>query len=316
MIELEDKPKELEVKKEPMESITLGRHYNDERDTFNKMEEEHPRKHKQDHRKRDPHKPQYEPELLVGLVHPFVQQTNKFIASKLGRELSENSLSEKYLDFLELTKPFKIIKTLFLYKIGKPYQVEKGAEIQFNDGFTSWRTYRSFLNQGLIVYFYQAVLYIEELKQTVYVIIPEDNEEMILFHTDIKKLFNFVLNLIMTKQKDIMHYVKYKKTSKASSFVTISNEVLKKDIYTLMTIEKDSDILLQKLYSRFTESKKISEFDRVFTENAFVDNAIAAADKIVKNALKNLNINKDLSLGDILFGLHHPKVAVMLKIVK
>ena len=279
----------------------------------NSMDIEQPKKL---YKKKDAIKSQSDPLLLFGVTHPLIEQTNRFIASMLKEDTSPKVVASKYIDYLELREPFKIIKNFYIYKMGMPYSIEKSSELQFNNGFASWRLYKSFLNKGVLVYFYQAILYLEQVKQTVYVIIPEDHEEMVLFHNDLGKLFRFISKLISEKQKDVMHFLKYKKSSKKNAFVNVSNDLLRRDILNLLMIEPDFDILLQKMYERFGEQKKISdEYDKHFVDITSVESTIQVIESMVRKKLKELEINRDLSLGEILFGLFNPKTDLLLKIL-
>lgn len=128
-----------------------------------------------------------------GLTQTQVIKSNEFFKK------NHNLKFEKFNDYLELRKPYKISKNFYLMKIGMPYikqnlkktssnvmeiddneSEEQGispeeGELCYNNGFVSLKLQKSCINAEMLVYYYQSVMYIKEVNQTVFIIIPADN---------------------------------------------------------------------------------------------------------------------------------------------
>ena len=318
------------------------------------------------------------PYVLFGVAHPTVQANNKFIMQMLEKSNKhENIIQEKYIDYLELKKPFKIIKNFYIVKLGSPYyiqlesgvlntslnsnqtgdnqivssnfsssimeiqtqksnnssnymdieaseltsnkeQVQFNKELQFNNGFASIRLMKSLINKGFLTYYYQSILYIKELNRIVYVIIPEDNEDLLLFHVDIGKLCSFTKKKIEMKQDNSNYYVKYKKQNKKYCFSMINHLFIIDKILILYKHESNFDMLLEKIYDTIVEGKKYEKdvISKLYYNIFANDNTMELLEILFHNKLKEYQINVAMDIGDFFFGFKHPKIQTLLQIAR
>ena len=60
---------------------------------------------------------------------------------------------------------------------------------------------KSFLNKGIMIKYFQFMIFIEKLNNFYYGIIPEDNKNIILYHVNPNYLYEFIINKINLMQK-------------------------------------------------------------------------------------------------------------------
>jgi len=256
-----------------------------------------------------------------GITHPVVQSHIAFIKSFFkGKMCYEDTFQEHCIDFLELIKPFKITKGFYICKMGLPFLTKSKQMIRtdgimdFYDGFVSQRKYASFINPGILVYFYQTILYIKEIGQMIFVVIPEDREDILLFHTNPVKLLEYVFLRIKQTKPATSSYRKYKSQKKEFRFPDVCAITLKKRILSLAKLESNFDVLLEKLgqYQNLTSELPIqdpfySKAIKLMTQDSIYD----ILENLFKTKIKTFNLRSKTKLEDFLFCLCHPKVSLL-----
>ena len=262
---------------------------------------------------------------FFGITHPLVQTHIAFLKSFFkGKICLEDTLQDSCIDFLELIKPFKITKGFYICKLGLPFLttsqqgIMNGGIIDFYDGFVSQRKYTSFINPGLLVYFYQTILYIQEIGQMVFIVIPEDKEDVILFHTDPVKLLEYVFSRMREANNEIVSYRKYKSQKKEFRFSDICIPSLRKRVISLINIEPNFDTLLHKLgqYQNITLNPNEDPFFNQLKKLQAQEPIYEILEDLFKSKISVYNIRSKTKIEEFLFGLCHPKVTLLHTIFK
>lgn len=284
---------------------------------------------------------------LFGLDHFLVQSNHRFLKKVLEEDPSENfkqgklplSINQPYLELLELRKPFKVSRNFYLLRLGRPTLVpgvfpsatasaiERGGgntgkeSIFFNNGFASIHLHKSFLNPGVLVYFYQTLVYIPKIENAFFVIIPEDDERKIFFHTDLKTLYNMLFEQVKRVNEDI-HDEVYKplgQWTKEKDFFSLSHEELRGRIIKILdnahaTSARDFTTILEK--SLLGDADLDDEGETFADYTRFQNNA----DDIARNVLDHFKAKlieynlEHISFGEFLSGYKHPKLMALVDV--
>jgi len=264
-----------------------------------------------------------------GLSHPVVQKHNKFLShylKKIGFDSNtEKQMLDNYIDLLELRKPYKITRNFYICKIGSPFFTEPkesmvpAKHIDFYDGFVSFRQYASFLTPEVLVYFYQTVIYVKEIEQMVFAIVPEDNEDLVLFHTDPEKLMAFIFKKIELMTSQVKHFFKFKKQSKRYNFPSVYTALLKQKILNYYKADSNFDSLLEKLYDIGIGKQRLDSDTNLLgqaTEIAINENLGEILQAIFNQKVRDWGLDIQMDLGEFFFGMKHPKVTALTNVAR
>jgi len=203
---------------------------------------------------------------------------------------------------------------------------QTSSAIEFYDGFVTLRKYASFLNPGFLVYFYQTIIYLEEISQYVFVMVPEDHEELVLFHSSPVKLQEFIFNKIKEANKDTSMYRKYKSQKKDFRFPETSPLILRHKILSLYKLQSNFDVLLENMMQQViggggvvqatvpdAENAEKTEKDKkeIFSNKAKKiladDHMTQTLKTLFKKKVDYSDLPKQVNFAEFFFGLSHPK---------
>ena len=279
-----------------------------------------------------------EPEELFGLNNSIYLNNNEFIKTYMKNK--ENDLS--FLYTLSLQKPYKFSSHFYLANLGQFYftkqqnysnkmnsnndipvkikmdETDSLETLQFGNGFCTHRMYKSFINQGLLVYYYQQKVYIKEIDLTFYVILSEDgimdfhNNDLFLFHTSLNDLMTCLLQKIQEKQKDENDFRSFRfLQNKKSLFPTILPEIIYEKILKKYKSNNNNnfniDTSLQETFNKFLNHGIIT--------NTICDSLEPLINQFYESQLSKYDLPK-MHLGDFFFGYNHPKIQALVKLVK
>jgi len=270
----------------------------------------------------------------IGITHPLVQQHYKFIKSYFKEYVcSPYAFQQTCINSLELKKSHKITSGFYLLKLGQPFVPGFGTkqgyqtsdDIEFYDGFVSLRKYASFLNPGFLVYYYQTIIYLEEISQCIFVMIPEDREDLILFHSDPVKLLEFVFNKIREANKETTNYRKYKSQKKDNRFPDTSPLILRHKILSLYKLQSNFDVLLEDVGQALGLGQTLSgpvavsekkEFFLSKSKKILADDHMSQTLKFLfKRKMDYYAMEKPVVFAEYFFGLSHPKGVCLHEII-
>ena len=269
-------------------------------------------------------------EELFGFNQSLYQNHNDFIQFYLKNK-NNDSIN---LELLTLQKPFKISSHFYLVSLGTHYftrqppniprtqktesiLTETEETLKFGNGFCTFRMFKSFLNPGMLIFYYQSKIYVKEIDKTFYVMLPEDgiadfhNNDLLLFHTNLNDLITPLFHHIQEKQKDETEFRPYRfLENKNCLFPTIL-----------------SDIIYEKILKKCTSNQADLNLDLNLSETFFKFNTTIGMNNLVCDSLEPLinqffetQLNKydlpKMHLGDFFFGYNHPKIQALVKLVK
>lgn len=269
-------------------------------------------------------------EELFGLNHSLYLNHNQFVTLFIGNK--ENNLS--FLDSLALEKPFKLSNHFYLINLGHFYFTKQNdlaiensngeAILQFNneeiltfgDGFCSYRMYKSFMNKGLLVYYYQTKVFIKEIDTTFYVLLPEDcldqfhNNDLFFFHTNLNELVEFVFKKMKEIQTNETVFRPYRfMQNKRCLFPTILPEILYEKILKKNSIGNKRNLTLN------LEDTYVKLVGMTGMTPSLCDSLEPLINQFFESQLKKLGLPK-MHLGDFFFGYNHPKVNALVHLIK
>ncbi len=274
-----------------------------------------------------------------GITHPLVQQHYKFIKAYYKEYVcSPYTFQQTCVDSLELKKSHKITKGFYLSRLGQPFipgfhsrdEPQTSSAIEFYDGFVTLRKYASFLNPGFLVYYYQTIIYLEEISQYIFVMVPEDREELVLFHSSPVKLQEFIFDKIKEANKDTTRSRKYKSQKKDFRFPETSPLILRHKILSLYKLQSNFDVLLENMMQHVvgggekapaekipdaenTEKTEKTEKDKkeiFFTKVKKIladDHMTQTLKAVFKKKVDYSDLSKKVNFAEFFFGLSHPK---------
>jgi len=271
-----------------------------------------------------------ESEELFGLNHSLYLNNNLFLLNYLKSK--ENNQS--FLSLLSLQKPFKLSSHFYLSSLGdiffskslrnsfdkNPENLKKNdiETMQFGNGFCTFRMYKSFINTGLLVYYYQYKLYIKEIDQVFYVILSEDsiaefhNSDLLLFHTNLSELMKNLLKKIQEKQKEETSFRAFRfMPNKKCFFPTILPEIIYMKILKKCSSNTPNtlniDLNLQETFNKLQIQNTIG--------NTICESLEPFINQFFESQLKKYSIAK-MHLGDFFFGYNHPKIQALVKLFR
>lgn len=270
-------------------------------------------------------------EELFGLSHVLYLNNNDFVKTYIKNK--DNDLS--FLETLSLQNPYKICSHFYLNNIGQYYFTKKNKlqklvpinnedlkenedfeNLQFGNRFCTFRMYKSFLNTGLLVYYYQFKVYVKEIDLTFYVVLPEDgvadfhNRDLLLFHTNLNELMSALFLKIQEKQKGENSFRPFRfLQNKKCLFPTILpdiiyDKILKKYNNNSFDIERNLEETFKKFESEINSIEKIS-----------CDSLEPLINQFFESLLSKYDLPK-MHLGDFFFGYNLPKIQALVKLVK
>lgn len=271
-------------------------------------------------------------EELFGFSSFLYQNHNEFMRSYLKNK--NNDLC--CLDNLSLKKPFKLSNHFYLINLGQfyfskqeetkhqktvPEELNGEAFFQINneilcfgDGFTSYRMYKSFLNQGLLVYYYQSKVFIKEIDLTFYVVLPEDgiehfhNNDLFFFHTNLNDLMSFIFQKIKDLQISESYFREYRfMQNKKCLFPTVLPGIIYEKILKKCGSNINLKANMEETYAKYFTSNNMT--------HSLCDSLEPLINQFFDSQLKKNNLPK-MHLGDFFFGYNNPKINALVHLVK
>lgn len=277
----------------------------------------------------DPYSAEFEE--LFGLNHSLYVNHNEFIGNflKSGEDLS-------YIELLALEKPFKISSHFYLVNLGSHFFSKENlpnnnrikqenslaetesATLQFGNGFCSFRMYPSFLNPGILAYYYQLRIFVKEIGRTFYVVIPEDgvqhfhSNDLLLFHTSLNELMGMLFQKIQERQKGESEFRAFRfLENKKCLFPTILTDIIYEKILKSHNSAEPEFNAGMRLQETFEKYNKIGQLNN----NIVCDSLEPLITQFFESELNRLDLPK-MHLGDFFFGYNHPKIQALVKLLK
>lgn len=271
-------------------------------------------------------------EELFGFSCFLYQNHNEFLRSYLKNKSNDLCC----LDNLSLKKPFKLSNHFYLINLGQFYFTKQAESknqknvpeelngeaffqinnevLCFGDGFTSYRMYKSFLNQGLLVYYYQSKVFIKEIDLTFYVVLPEDgiehfhNNDLFFFHTNLNDLMSFIFQKIKDLQVNESYFREYRfMQNKKCLFPTVLPGIIYEKILKKCGPNVNLTTNMEETFAKYFNLNNMT--------HSLCDSLEPLINQFFDTQLKKNNLPK-MHLGDFFFGYNHPKINALAHLVR